>query len=201
MERYEIFRKRWVTGMRGGWVGKRAAAAGRKQEISHMSKVCCRWLTTGQGGSHCATTNWEFRGHRILFTFSIQNVTYALHHLWHPHSERMKVVFNFKRKAAKQNGTGTVAFLPQPQTKIKAFHAEYLYSRLSSLRGVWEGTLHNPVASVCSELWGDRVGVNRIPSSSCFHLLEVDCKTKATFTELKAFHTEGAFRWRTYTMS
>lgn len=47
--------------------------------------------------------------------------------------------------------------------KIKPFHAKYLYSRLSSPRGLWRDTLHNPVTFVCSQLWGDRVGVNMIP--------------------------------------
>lgn len=42
----------------------------------------------------------------------------------------------FKRKATKQHSTGTVAFLPKPQEKIKPFHSKYLHSRLSPLRCV-----------------------------------------------------------------
>lgn len=63
-----------------------------------MSKVCCHSSKTGKGCSHCVSTNVEFKGHRILFTFSIHNVTYGarfvLHHLQRPCAEGMKVVSN-----------------------------------------------------------------------------------------------------------
>ena len=45
--------------------------------------------------------------------------------------EEMKVVrVTSNEKATKQRCAGRVAFLPERQTKIKPFHAEYLYSRL-----------------------------------------------------------------------
>lgn len=128
---------------RSGWKEREADESDKEQKqrdgqnkrFSSRSVVCCHSLKTDEGMGHCVSTQLEFKGHRSLFTlFSIHNLIcgarFALHHLWHPCVGNEK---GFKHKATKQHSTGTAAFLPEPQAKIKPFHARYLYSRLSPL--------------------------------------------------------------------
>ena len=56
-----------------------------------------------------------------------------------------------------------------------------------------KGNVDNPVASMRIDFQRERAGLSGIPSGYCFHLLEVDSKTKTTFLELKAYHAKDSF--------
>lgn len=79
----------------------------------------------------------------------------------------------------------------------KNLYIKNLYLCLFCCRVQKSEGLHDTAASLNSVFCWNRASVNRIPSGYCFHLLKVECKTKAVFRELSAFLCQGpVFSWK-----
>lgn len=134
--------KKWVKG-ETGWSGVRkrtiVACDGGNKRFFCMSEICRNSLRTSRDCGHCVSADLAFKGQRILFTFfpfTIWHVGQGLHcftcdiHVL----RECKWFQTYGHKTTQRRDISLL--IPEPQTKVKPFHAKYPYSRLPSLTGV-----------------------------------------------------------------